>query len=137
MSDSFVTDPGALVASRVFDITPEQSAAGIRSRTQALSELFKHVSTKNVHEQWVNDPVTQAYLATLRNLAYLPYAKGVLPVEGNAYIQYGMTLAFQFAERLLTDPESVIPAFNTPDPGHEVKEPVVIHNYNDAPDDIF
>lgn len=138
MTDTMTsTDPGFLIDSRVSDVTPTQAAVGQRTRTQPMSELFKHVSTKAVHEQWVNDPITQAYISTLRELSYLPYSKGILPVEGNAYIQYGMTLAFQFAERLITNPESVIPAFHAPDPGDATREPVVVANYSDAPDDII
>ena len=137
MRDPYVNvDPGFYIESRVSDITPAQAESGQRLRTQPMSELFKHVSSKKVHEQWVNDPVTQAYISTLRELSYLPYGKGVLPVEGNAYMQYGMTLAFQFVERLLTKPESVITAFHAPDPGEE-KPTTVVVGYSDAPDEII
>lgn len=135
-SVNLAMDPAAVIARRVHDITPVQARRGVLSRTSRFEDLFKYASTEARHQQWLNDPVTQAYLSALRDLSYLPYGKGILPVEGDAATQYGMTLAFQYAERLMTDPASVLPVFQAPNPGEEEPE-LVYSSYDDAPDSNF
>lgn len=132
-----ITDPAALINGRVYDVTPAQARKQQYSRTAAFEDLLKHASTEARYQQWVNDPVTQAYLSALRELSYLPYGQGILPVGGDAAAQYGMTLAFQYAERLMRDPRSVLPSvFQAPDPGTEAA-PVTYVGYSDAPENFF
>lgn len=128
-------DPADAIAGRVSDLTPAQHAQR-SSRLDDVVSAFQYKDTAKVHEAWLQNPVTQVYLSALRELSYLPYARGVLPTDGNVSAQYGMTLAFQFAERLLRDPGSVLPVFTVEAPG---KEPAKAPDpgYSDAPDSAF
>ena len=122
------SNPAWLISQRFKDTTPGSQRPGRLSR---FVGLFSAKASREAFDTWLNNPVTQAYVSALRELAYLPFANGIIPTEGNAYTQYGMTLAFQTAERLMTDPESLVPVFR----GEEAtEEPESL--YNDPPDSV-
>ena len=124
-----LSNPARIVGQRLNDANPRASRPGRLARFVAL---FSEKASREAFEAWLNNPVTQAYVSALRELAYLPYANGIIPIEGNAYAQYGMTLAFQTAERLMTDPESIVPVFGASrDEDVEPESP-----YNDPPDSV-
>lgn len=132
-----ITSPAQTIAARVNDVTVAQHEAGQTNRLAPLADLLKYVDTQDAYSVWLRHPITQAYLSALRELSYLPASSGWLPTSGDASMQYGLTLAFQTAERLLSNPKQIIPsAFSVPAPGEEPVEEAPLSGYSDEPDFI-
>ena len=123
------------VAHRIADLTDAQRAAGYRSRLDAFEEALATPESHRVYLAWLENPITQVYLSTLREIGYLPFARGILPSGQDLSVEYGMTLAIQFVCRLIEDPESVTNAFRKSklDPSVRGETPEET-GYTDAPD---
>lgn len=99
------------VNNRVLDLFPRAGSGPTNGRLSQLVHFLAPSGAKEAYVEWRSNPLTTLFINALRELSYLPYAKGVLPTDGDLQIQYGMTLAFQYAVRLLGDPESVLDVF--------------------------
>lgn len=129
---------GSMALSRIYDLSPSVARRGRPKdgRLEELADLFRLKESRQAYERWRDDPITQAYISAFRRLSYFEHNGGVIPTGGDAQAQLGMTMAFQTAERLMSDPSSLINVFD--DGAEEEAEQVSLprSTYDNAPDDL-
>lgn len=131
-----LTDQRHSAKSTVVGRTVAPFSALVRSdKLGELKDLLSGESSREGFLNWLQHPLTKAYISALHDLAYLPYETGIIQA-GSEGVQLGMTMAFQTAERLMSQPETLIDVF-LPEGGSSSDQRNEDPGYEDSPESVI